>query len=150
MLRKRVGEIDRAASGRSAGNLVALKLREVVVSVQVVKRPVLAEAFVEVAALDGVDEWPAVGGVVGFAVRVEGDAKAIGAAFAEEFEFASDRVVTPQTLLKFEAAYATGRGAAVHAIEPAVGAPGEMVGHRLAVFHAEAREQNFGIAIGNI
>ncbi len=59
-------------------------------------------------------------------------------------------MVTPEALLEFEAANATGGGAAVHAVEPAVGAPSEMVRHRLGIFHAKASEQHFGIAIGDI
>ena len=50
--------------GRAAGDLVAFELGEVVVGVQVVQRAVLAEAFVEVAALDAVHERTAVGGVI--------------------------------------------------------------------------------------
>ena len=53
---------------------------------QVVQRAVLAEAFVEIAALHGVHERPAIGGVKQFAVGVEREAVAIRAAFAEQFE----------------------------------------------------------------
>src|SRR4029079_4986655 len=43
-----VGQIDGAAGRRAAGNLVAFQFGEVVIGVQVVERPVFAEAFVEV------------------------------------------------------------------------------------------------------
>src|SRR5262249_6728391 len=146
----RISKIDCAARRRTTRYLVALEFGEVVVRVQVVKRAMLAEAFVEVAALHAVDERTAVRGVIHFAIRVERDAVAVGTALAEEFEFASDRVVTPQALLELEAANATGSGAAVHAIEPAIGTPSEMVGHGLGVFHAKTGKQNFGIAIGDV
>ena len=147
---KCVGEVDRAAGGRAAGHLVALQLGKVVVGVQVVQRAVLAEAFVEVAALHRMHEWAAVGRVVTLAVGVERDAVAVAAAFAEEFELARDRVIAPEALLEFDAADAARGRAAVDAVEPAVGAPGEMVRQRLGVFHAEAGEQHFRIGVGHV
>src|SRR6476646_1778384 len=133
-----IGKIDGAAGRRAAGNLVAFELGEVVVGVQVVERAMFAEALVEVAALNAVYEWATVGRIKHFAVGVEGDAVAIRATFAEKFELVRDWLVSPQALLEFNSSDAASGGAAVDAVEPAIGAPREMVRHGLRVFHAEA------------
>ena len=36
------------------------------------------------------------------------------------------------------------------AVEPAVRPPGEVVGERVRVLHAEAGEQHFGVAVGHV
>ena len=41
-------------------------------------------------------------------------------------------------------------GAPLQAVEPAVGPPGQRVGHRVGVLHAEAGQEHLGIAVGPI
>ena len=138
--------IESATGWRATGNLVAFQLGEIVVGVQVMQWAVFAEAFVEVAALDSVDEWSAVGGVVHFAVGVECDAVAVGAAFAEQFELVCDRMIPPQALLEFDAADAAGGGDAVDARTASRRGPGDG-SDMVCVFHARSRKQHFWIAI---
>ena len=59
-------------------------------------------------------------------------------------------MISPDALLELDAADLGGDGAPLQAIEPAVGPPGQRVGHRVGVFHAEAGEQDLGIAVGHV
>src|SRR5690606_4984968 len=80
----------------------------------------------------------------------ESQTVAVRSPFAKQLKLASDWVIPPATLLKFNAPNVASRGAAVHAIQPAVRSPREVVGHGLGVLHAKPREQNLGIAVGHV
>ena len=60
------------------------------------------------------------------------------------------RVVAPDALLKLDAPDLGRDRAPLQAVEPAVGPPGERVGHRVGVFHAEAGQEHLGIAVGPV
>ncbi len=59
-------------------------------------------------------------------------------------------MIAPHALLKLDAANVRRDRASLAAIQPAIGPPGQRVGHRVGVFHAKAREQHFGIAVGHV
>ena len=59
-------------------------------------------------------------------------------------------MIAPHALLEFDAANIGGDGAPLTAVKPAVGTPGERVGDAVGVFHAEARQQHFGISVGHV
>src|SRR5688500_4709970 len=59
-------------------------------------------------------------------------------------------MIPPYALLELDSADAAGGRAAVNAVQPTVGSLSEMVRHRLGVFHAEAGEQHFGVAVRHI
>ena len=125
---------------------------EVAERVRIVKRPVLAERLPVIAPLDAVehDEAAHVGAGEELAVAVEVEAPHVAPALAEELEPLARRVVAPHALLKLDAADPGRDGAPLQAVEPAVRPPGERVRHRVGVFHAEARQEHLGIAVGPI
>ena len=125
---------------------------EVAVGVRIVQRAVLGEAFDVVAALHLVqaDDVAAVRAGDGVAVAIEVESPGVAAPFAEQLEALGRRMVAPDALLKADAANVGRHGAALRAIEPAVGAPLQRVDHRVRVFHAEAGEQHLGIAVGHV
>ena len=61
-----------------------------------------------------------------------------------------ERVIAPDALLELDAADVGGDGAPLAAVEPAVRAPGQRVGDRVGVLHAEAGEQHFRVAVGHV
>src|SRR6266571_1557441 len=75
-----------------------------------------------------------------FALGVEVQSPRIAAALAEKLELVRQRMITPNALLKFEAANVCGDGAALASVQPAVRPPGKGIGDRMRVFHAEASE----------
>ncbi len=120
------------------------------VGMQIVQWPMFAKTLEVVASLDGVDQGASIGGIVELAMLVEGEAVAIGSPFTKNFELFCFGVITPYALLKYNAPNMTSRGAAIDPIEPTVGTPGQMVGHRLGVLHAEAGEEYFRIGIRQV
>src|SRR5205823_4931796 len=84
------------------------------------------------------------------AVFVEVESPGVAAAFREQLELARDRMVAPDALLKLDAANVGRHSAPLRAVEPAVRPPGQRVCQRMRVFEAEAAEQYFRIAVGNI
>ncbi len=60
------------------------------------------------------------------------------------------RMIAPNSLLEFDAADVGRHRAALVAIEPAIGAPSQRIGHRVGVVHAEPGQQDLGIAIRHI
>ena len=60
------------------------------------------------------------------------------------------RVVAPDALLELDAADLGRDRAPLEAVEPAVRPPGQRVGHRVGVFHAEAGQEHLGIAVGPV
>ena len=148
-----VGLVEEAA-GRDVAPVQAVvpDVVEVSIRVRVVKRPVLAERLPVVASLDAVEHHePAhVGAGEEPAVRVEVQAPHVAAALAEELEAPGTGVIAPDALLELDAADPGRDGRPLQAVEPAVRAPGERVGHRVGVFHAEAGEQHLGVAVGTV
>ena len=125
---------------------------EVAERVGIMERPVLAERLPVIAPLDAVehDEPAHVGAGEELALAVEVEAPHVAPTLAEELEPLADRVVAPDALLKLDAADLGRDGAPLQAVEPAVGPPGQRVRHRVGVFHAEARQEHLGIAVGPI
>ena len=110
-----------------------------------------AEVLAVVGPLDGVvGEVVAVGREEQVAVGVECQAEQIAAALAEKFEPPRQRVKSPDGLLELNAADVVARRAARNAVEPAVRAPGEVVGQGLRVFHAESGEQDLRLTVGHV
>src|SRR4051794_37075926 len=106
------------------------------VSEEIMQRPVLPEALIEIASLNGLNKRSAVRRVKKLPVLVERQTVAVQPSLAEQFELLRDRMIPPTPLLKFDAANVAGRRAAVDPIQPAVWTPRQMVGHGLRVFHA--------------
>ena len=148
--RERVAAVNGTAGGGAAGRGIVNDVHQMPVGIRVVQRSVLAEALEVVCALVSVPEEAEVRGVEQVAVVVECEAEDVPAALAEQFEFLRGRVIAPHALLKLDAPNSAGRGAAVESIQPAVRSPGEVVGERLRVLHAEATEQDFGVAIRHV
>src|SRR5262249_33337200 len=110
----------------------------------VVQRPVLAELFPIIAALDAMQHREAadVGAVEQIAVAVKVEAPRVAPAFAEQLEAARERMVAPDALLKLHPLDMGGHGASLAAVKPTIRPPGQRVGHRVGVLHAEARDQH--------
>ena len=125
---------------------------EVAERVGIVERAVLAERLPVVSSLDAVehDEPADVGAGEELAVAVEVEAPHVAAALAEELEPPGPRVVAPDALLELDPADLGRDGAPLQAVEPAVRPPGQGVGHRVGVFHAEAGQEHLGIAVGPV
>ena len=100
---------------------------EVAERVRIVQRPVFAETFDIVAALHLVepDLLAEIRSRDDVAVLVEIESPGVAAPFGEKLELMRERMVTPNALLKFEAANVSGYRAPLRAIEPAVGPPGQ-------------------------
>src|SRR6185295_15633036 len=113
---------------------------EVSVRVGIVQCTVLAERFPIVAPLYAVQHAVAavVRAIEQVAVLVEIQSPGVAAPFAEQLETPRDRMIPPHTLLELDAANIGRHRAPLAAVEPAVGTPGQRVGHRMGVFHAEA------------
>ena len=60
------------------------------------------------------------------------------------------RMVPPDALLELDAPDVGRDRAPLKAVEPAVGPPGQRVGHRVGVFHAEAGQEDLGVAVGAV
>ena len=89
----------------------------------------LAEVLAVVGPLDGVvGEIVAVGREEQVAVGVERQAEQVAAPLAEQLEPPRQRVKSPDGLLELDAADVVARCAAGDAIEPAVRAPGKVIG----------------------
>ena len=111
----------------------------------------LAEVLAVVGPLHSVvGEIVAVGREEQVAVGVERQAEQVAAPLAEQLEPSRPRVESPDGLLELDAADVVARRAAGDPVEPAVRPPGEVVGQRLGVLHAEAGEQNLGLAVGHV
>jgi hypothetical protein len=153
LVRERVALVNDATDGDvSAGEVCVGHMLEVTVSVRIMERAVFAECFPVVTALNSVQHAvrPEISGVDQLAFIVEIQAPGIAAAFAKQLEAMSDWMITPNTLLKFDAVDFRSDGAALTAIEPAIGSPGERIRDRVGVFHAESGEQYFGVGIGHV
>src|SRR5262245_57265831 len=83
-------------------------------------------------------------------VAVEVEAPRVTAAFAKQLESAADGMVTPDTLLELNAANVGGHGAALTAVEPAIGTPCEGIRHGMSVLDAEPAQQHFGIGVRDV
>ena len=134
--------------------------------VRVARRPEFArvDALHEVeAALDIMPaaRLPAVVAGVEPALGVELETEGVAAALGENLVGARVRVITPHhAALEVHAGRgrrieagprdATRRRAALSAVQPAVGSPDETVRRRVRVLEAEAREPDFGRAVGNV
>src|SRR6185503_19065456 len=81
---------------------------------------------------------------------VEIQTPGIATAFAKQLEPMCDGMITPNTLLKFNAADFCRDRAALATIEPAIGSPGKRIGDRVGEFHGEPREQYFRIGIRHV
>ena len=81
---------------------------------------------------------------------IEIKAPGIAASLAKQLELASNRMISPNTLLKLDAANGGRNGAFLTAIQPTVGAEGERIRNAVSILHPESRQQNFGVRIGNI
>ena len=149
--RQGIAEVDRPARPGPGHRLVIRQVLEEAVGVRVVQRAVLAEVLPVVAALHRVvGQVVAVGGEEQVAVGVEGQAEQVAAALAEQLEPSRQRVEPPDGLLELDPADGVARRAAGDAVEPAVRPPGEVIGQRLGVLHAEAGEQDLGVAVGHV
>src|SRR5439155_25831931 len=84
------------------------------------------------------------------ALLVEVESPCVAAAFGKELKLFRDRMIPPDALLKFDAANVRSDSAAVCAVEPTVWTPLQRVGEGVRVFHAEAGQQDFRVAIGNV
>src|SRR5262249_2090226 len=132
--RKRIALIDNAADGHVPAAKVAVRyVVEIAESVGVVQRSVLAERFPVIAALDAVQHVKAaqVGAVEKLTCGVEIESPRIAAAFAEKLEALGGIVVTPDPLLKLDAANVRRDGASLTAVEPAVRSPGKRIRDRV-------------------
>lgn len=97
---------------------------------------------------------------VNVAGRVDLQAERVAAAFGKALKLVCDRVVSPDVLafssdgraIVFPERRGDGhrRRAAVAAVEPAVGSPGETVGNRMRVLNAEALQVDNRVGIGNV
>lgn len=114
---------------------------------------VFAPAFDVSAALLVVDAAgvAVIGAGKGAAFAVEFETEGITATFGEDFKFMGARMIAPDGLAE-EADAFDGRGAsaAMGAVEPAVGTPGETIRAGVSVLDAEAGEMDFGVAIGAV
>ena len=109
----------------------------------------LAERLDVIRALHAVQQRVAavIGAVEQSASTVEIEPPRIAAAFAEQLERFRHGMVAPDTLLELDAADIRRHGAPLAAIQPAVRSPRQRVRDAVRVFHAEACEQHFRIAI---
>ena len=123
---------------------------KVSVGVEVVQWAMLGKALGEIAALDGVKKQAAVGTVEQPAKCIEGEPKEIAPSLAEQLEPVRRRMIPPAPLLELDPANATGCRTAVHPVQPAVGAPRQVIGQRLGILHAKPLEQHSGWTVGNI
>src|SRR5262245_27527003 len=114
------------------------------------KLAMLAKALPIVTALHLVEHR--IGANVGagdqLAARVEVDAPRIASSFGKQFELPSTWMVAPDALLEGGPANVGGHGAALSAVQPAIGPPSERIGDGVGGFHAEAFEQDLGTAVG--
>ena len=150
---QRVGLVEQAAHRHvTAADAVVTDVVEVTERVGIVERAVLAERLPVVAALDAVehDEPADVGAGEELAVAVEVEAPHVAPALAEQLESPRARVVAPDALLELDPADPGRHRAPLEAVEPAVGPPGQGVGHRVGVFHAEAGQEHLGVAVGPV
>src|SRR6266436_438011 len=133
--RESVAGIDCSAEHDVAAiDAVVLHMGKESISIWIVQWSMLTEVLLEIAPLDGVPEQSAaVGTVEKVAIPIERQSVNVASAFGEKLQFMGDRVIAPDTLLKLESANLGCGGAAVQSVEPAVGAPGEMVRHRLGI-----------------
>jgi len=125
---------------------------EVAIGVRIVQRAMLGEAFDVVGSLHLVqaDDVAGIGARHYVAVAVEVESPGVAAPFAEQLEAFGGRVVAPDALLKTDAANVRRDGAALRAVEPAVGAPLQGIDHGVRVFHAKTLEQHLGVAVGQV
>ena len=148
---ERVSQIDRSARRRTSWRTRILDMAQVAVGIQIVQRAVLAEVLLEIRALHGVPEQAAVRSCkTGCRVRRTSSRRQLPPPSQKQLELLGDRMIPPDALLELDAADVAGRRAAVEAVQPAVGTPSQVIGQRLGVFHAEAGQQHFGIAVGHV
>ena len=91
-----------------------------------------------------------VGAVKKLAVLIEIETPGIAAAFAEKLEFVGDGMVPPHALFKVDAADMGRQVGSLCAVQPAIRAPRQRIGQRACVFHAEARKEHLGVAVGDV
>src|SRR5436305_11348304 len=112
----------------------------------------LAEAFHVIRALDLMqkDRVAVIGAGDHMAMAIEIQPPGVAPALGEKFELSRDRMIAPDSLLKFNAPDVGRHRAALGTIQPAIWSPLEGIGKGVGILHAEAGEQDFGISIGNI
>ena len=121
---------------------------KITVRVRIMQRAVLAEALDEIGSLHVVAQrLERIAGGEQVAESIEIDAPGVAAPFREQLELIRPRMIAPDALLKADAANVGGDRAPLGAVEPAVGSPGERVGEGVGVFHAEAGQQDLGVAV---
>jgi hypothetical protein len=91
-----------------------------------------------------------IGAVKKLTDAVEIQTPRIPAPFTEQFELTSHGMVSPDSLLEFDASNVGGNGAALATVQPSIGTPGQRVGYAVRVLHAETSQQNFWICVWNI
>src|SRR5262249_15056127 len=134
--RERIALIDDTAdSDVSAARIAVRHVLEVTVGIRIVQGPVLAERLPVVAALDTMQHVNAavVRTIEEVTVLVEIEAPRVAAPLAEQLELVRDRMITPNTLLEFDAADVRRHRAPLAAIKPAVRSPRQRVCHRMRV-----------------
>ena len=85
-----------------------------------------------------------------FAGAVKVEAPRIATPFAEQFEFVRNRVISPDSLLKFNSTDIRGDGAPLTSVKPAIGTPCQRIGDAMRILHPESGQQNFRITIRNV
>ncbi len=134
--------------------------REIAEGEGVRQRPVLAEALLQIGALDVVKAARVAAVVAGedAALRVDLQAEGVAAALGEDFVAARLRVIAPdelahrvdRRLLAAVVLDVAGDGAALAGVQPAVRPPLQAVGAGVGVFQAEAFQQDLRRAVGHV
>ena len=91
---------------------------------------------------------------LGIKAQAEGVATTVG----EDFEFSRPGMISPDDgpfvvdrwITVAGPCHAAGRGAPLSAVKPAIGSPGEPIGHAVGVLESETGKSDLGVAVGNI
>ncbi len=144
--------IERKAAGQTIAQIARMfHGGEEAIGIRIVQRAVFAPALDVIAPLHVVAEgFERVAAGEQVAVAIQVDAPGVAAPLGKQLEAFGRRVIAPDALLKLDAADVGRHGASLRAIEPAVGPPRQRVGHRVGIVHAEAREEDFGITVGDV
>src|SRR6266487_5474379 len=122
---------DAATSDMPTFEAFVWDVLEVAEGKRIVQRTVLGEAFNVITTLNLVQHGrgPPIGAGDGVAVLIKIKAPSIAAPLGEQLEFVSDRMITPDALLEFQAANVSRARASLGTIEPTVRPPLNRVGH---------------------
>src|SRR5262249_44328225 len=151
--RKGIALIDDAANRDVAALEVAVRdVGDIAECELVAEGAVLVELLPIIASLNAVqhDVAAEIRAVKEVAELIEVESPRVAAAVAEQLKFVGDGMVAPDALLEGDAVDLGGDRASLAAVEPAVGPPGERVGYRMGVLHAEALEQHARIPVGYV